>query len=78
MFEQDLLLDRAMEPLLNQQLFNLLRRLASAIVNFHYDLIDLKPVALLDASQDTQFAFLCINLEQIDLFDLVLPDNVRD
>src|SRR5947207_3211486 len=61
----------------DQQTLNPLDRLASAVVDFDYDLIDFRPVAIVDALNDVQLAFLRIDLEEVDFVDLMVPDNVR-
>src|SRR5439155_22877810 len=77
MLEQCFLLDSTTISPPNQQSFDPLDRFARAVMNFDHDLIDLRPVAVVDALNDVQFAFLCINLEEVNLVDLILPDNVR-
>ena len=77
MLEQCFLFDGTTVPPLDQQIFNLLDRLVGAVVDFDHDLIDFRPVAVLDALDDVELALLGINLEEVDLVNLVLPDNVR-
>src|SRR5262245_64621684 len=61
---------------LDQQTFNPLDRLVGGIVDFDHDLIDLWPVPIFDALDDVELALLRINLEEVDLVNLVRPDNL--
>ena len=47
------------------------------VVNFHDQLLDLRPIVARDAFQYLQLTFLDVNLQQIDLLDPVLTQDRR-
>ena len=75
--EQCFFLDRAMVALFVQQFFHPPNGLACAIMNLHDDLIDFRPIAIINSPEDRQFAFLGINLEEIDFINSILANNFR-
>ena len=62
MLQQFLLFDRASVSFPDQQVVDPTNRIAGA-VDLDDDLIDLRPVAIRDASDDFEFAFFSINFE---------------
>ena len=76
MLEQPFVFDGTPEPLLGQQLFNPLDRLPSGVVDLDHELSDFWPVAIVNALNNVQLALFRVDLEEVDLVDLVLPDHL--
>ena len=47
------------------------------IVNLHHDLIDLRPVILVNAGEDLELSFLDVNLQKIDFCHALVVHNLR-